>query len=282
VTTPFPFIVGAPLRAEELNDITNLPINDQTASYTLVVGDVGKRVVMDVASANTVTVDDSIFGVGDTIFIANKGAGVTTVTAGSGVTINSASGLELVTNQSGQLVALSASSFLFVASAGPAPTSGLELISTTTIGTAVASVTVSGAFSSTYDNYRIIVSGGAGSTNDRLKMTVGATTTGYYNGVLGHSYAGSGASAAVSNGAAWDFVGYFNTDGIVLDSHILSPNLAKNTFIGGVYGQNITTGAVFMLGGYVANTTQYTAFTITPNAGTLTGGTIRVYGYANS
>jgi hypothetical protein len=169
--------------------------------------------------------------------------------------------------------------FTFAASNPPG---GLTLISTTTIGTAVASVTVSGAFSSTYDNYRIIVSGGAGSTNDRLKMTVGATNTGYYNGVLGHNYSGSGASGAVSNGAAWDFVGYFNTDGIVSDLHILSPNLAKNTFIAGVYGQNITTGAVFMLGGYVANTTQYTAFTITTNAGTLTGGTIRVYGYANS
>ena len=116
MTTPFPFIVGASLRAEELNAITTLPINDQTASYTLVVGDVGKRVVMNVASANTVTVDDSIFTVGDTIFIANKGAGATTITAGAGVTINSASGLVLAQYQSGTLVALSASSFLLVPS----------------------------------------------------------------------------------------------------------------------------------------------------------------------
>jgi len=33
--------------------------------------------------------------------------------------------------------------------------------------------------------------------------------------------------------------------------------------------------------GYVNNTTQYTAFTISPSSGTLTGGTIRVYGYRN-
>ena len=32
----------------------------------------------------------------------------------------------------------------------------------------------------------------------------------------------------------------------------------------------------------LADTTQYTAFTIAPNTGTLTGGTIRVYGYSNS
>ena len=49
--------------------------------------------------------------------------------------------------------------FSFVASSG-----GLVLVKTQTIGTTVSSVEVTGAFSSTYDNYKIIVSGGAGST----------------------------------------------------------------------------------------------------------------------
>jgi hypothetical protein len=47
MTTPFPFVAGAVLTAAELNAITTLPINDQTDDYTLVVGDVGKRVVMN-------------------------------------------------------------------------------------------------------------------------------------------------------------------------------------------------------------------------------------------
>jgi hypothetical protein len=34
--------------------------------------------------------------------------------------------------------------------------------------------------------------------------------------------------------------------------------------------------------GMLNNTTSYTAFTITPSSGTMTGGTVRVYGYANS
>ena len=131
MTTPFPFVAGAVLTAAQLNAITTLPINDQTASYSLVVGDVGKRVIMNVATANTVTVDDSIFAAGDTIFIANKGAGTSTITAGAGVTINSASGLALVTSQSGQLVALSASSFLFLASDVTA-TSGVVQVKSTT------------------------------------------------------------------------------------------------------------------------------------------------------
>ena len=132
MTTPFPFVAGAVLTAAELNAITTLPINDQTDDYTLVVGDVGKRVIMNKGTANTVTVDDSIFAAGDTIFIANKGAGTSTITAGAGVTINSASGLALVTSQSGQLVALSASSFLFVASdVTAAPSAVLQVVSTT-------------------------------------------------------------------------------------------------------------------------------------------------------
>jgi hypothetical protein len=122
MTTPFPFVAGQVLTAAQLNDIQNLPISDKTASYTLLVGDVTKRTIMNSASATTITVDDSIFTVGDVIQVANKGAGTCTITAGAGVTINSASGLALVTSQSGQLVALSASSFLLLLSDSPSAT----------------------------------------------------------------------------------------------------------------------------------------------------------------
>jgi hypothetical protein len=96
MTTPYPFVAGAVLTAQSLNDITNLPINDQTASYVLLVGDAGKRVVMNVASSNTVTVNNSVFTTGDTVEVLNKGAGATTITAGAGVTLN---GLSLVLSQ---------------------------------------------------------------------------------------------------------------------------------------------------------------------------------------
>ena len=113
MTTPFPFGSGNTLLASQLNAITTLPINDQTASYVALVGDVGKRIVMNVASGNTVTINNSVFAAGDTIFIANKGAGATTVTAGAGVTINTASSLILAQHGGGTLVALSASVFTF-------------------------------------------------------------------------------------------------------------------------------------------------------------------------
>jgi hypothetical protein len=283
MTTPFPFQSGAVLQAAELNAITTLPINDQTDDYTLVVGDVGKRVVMNVASANTVTVDDSIFAVGDTIFIANKGAGATTVTAGSGVTINSASGLALVQNQSGQLVALSASSFLFVASAGPAPTGGLTFIKAETIGTTVSSVTVTGAFSSTYENYFVTVSGGVASTTNFGRLTLGATATGYYKSTVYMNYnANTVNGISSSNATFWDDTVNGTTSNLNGAFYLFGPNVAKTTHFSSAASAATATGQVAWNLGYLNDTTQYTAFTITTNSGTFTGGTVRVYGLANS
>jgi hypothetical protein len=113
MTTPFPFVAGQVLTAAQLNDIQNLPISDKTASYTLVVADVYKRTIMNSASATTITVNNSIFTVGDVIQVANKGAGVCTVTAGAGVTINTSGSLALAQYGGGYLLALSASTFTF-------------------------------------------------------------------------------------------------------------------------------------------------------------------------
>jgi hypothetical protein len=113
MTTPFPFVSGQVLTAAELNDIQNLPISDKTASYTLVATDVFKRTIMNNAGATTITVDDSIFTVGDVIQVANKGAGTCTITAGAGVTINTSGSLDLAQYGGGYLLALSASTFTF-------------------------------------------------------------------------------------------------------------------------------------------------------------------------
>ena len=122
MTTPFPFVASTVLTAAQMNAITTLPISTKTASYTAVASDAGSRIVMNVASGNTVTINNSVFAEGDTIFISNKGAGATTVTAGAGVTINTSGSLTLATSAGGTLVALSASTFGFFS--GGAPTYG--------------------------------------------------------------------------------------------------------------------------------------------------------------
>lgn len=72
--------------------------NAQTASYTLVLGDKGDLVEMGVGTANTLTVPPNssvAFPIGTEVNILQTGTGQTTVTPGSGVTINGTPGLKL-------------------------------------------------------------------------------------------------------------------------------------------------------------------------------------------
>jgi len=66
--------------------------NVQTSSYTLVLSDVGKFVEINNASANTLTIPPNssvAFPIGTVITGVQRGAGITTITAGSKVTITS-------------------------------------------------------------------------------------------------------------------------------------------------------------------------------------------------
>jgi hypothetical protein len=161
------------------------------------------------------------------------------------------------------------------------PTGGLTLISSTTIGSAVSSVTISSAFGATYDAYKIVVSGGAGSlANGNMQLTLGASGTGYYSSVSGLVYATAAAiSYAISNSASWTRIGSATTNGINIVLDINNPFLAKYTYISGSVAYTDEGGS---LNGVHEVATSYTAFTINPSSGTLTGGTVRVYGYLNS
>jgi len=168
------------------------------------------------------------------------------------------------------------------ATVGPATAGALTLISTTTIGSAVASVTVSSAFSSTFDNYKVIVSGGTASVGDNCNLTLGATSTGYYQAAIFVSYAGVDTYSGIANGSSFVGAVMQNTNVLYANWDLLGPNLAKPTNFVGTYGYASTTAGGQWRAGFLDDTTQYTAFTITTGSGTLTGGTIKVYGYANS
>lgn len=70
----------------------NITLDRKTASYTLVANDNGKMIEMNVASANTLTINASLFSAGNQILISQYGAGQTTITAGAGVTLRSSGG----------------------------------------------------------------------------------------------------------------------------------------------------------------------------------------------
>lgn len=165
--------------------------------------------------------------------------------------------------------------------ATPTSASGLTLVKSQTIGSGVSSVTVTDAFSSTYDNYLVTVAGGAGSGNNNLRLTLGSTATGYYwSGVyMGWNSTVNGFGS--SNGA-FITVGYGSANAESSNIIIQSPNLAKRTVFIANMVQPDTGGVQANYNGYLNDNTQYTAFTLTLDTGTVTGGTIRVYGYQNS
>lgn len=158
------------------------------------------------------------------------------------------------------------------------PASALVLVKTQTIGSAVSSVTVSDAFSSTYDNYWVSITGGAASAALEFYLTFGAASTGYKFTQILSAFSNTLITAGSTAGSS---IQAFRADpnGINVEFNVLSPNLAKITAVRGSSFDNAQFNAPY---GILNDTTAYTAFTITTGSGTLTGGTIRVYGYQNS
>lgn len=157
---------------------------------------------------------------------------------------------------------------------------GLWKITSQTIGSAVSSVTVTGAFSSDYDNYKVIISGGSASTNLDLRLTLGSTTTGYYYAQYYVVFSTATGNETAGNNAAYIPVAGASSTSLNGTFDVISPNLAENTMVYSSAYLSSQTGAGWV-NGYLDNTTQYTAFTLTTSTGTITGGTIKVYGYRN-
>ena len=157
---------------------------------------------------------------------------------------------------------------------------GLWLIKNQTIGSAVTSVNVTSAFSADYDNYLITISGGSSTTDDNGRLTLGATATGYYGVYSYATYAAPGTYAGIGDNNAARWSSTWRQAITSLDGYIIlrGPYLSEYTWISGVNTQITVAGRYE---GMLNNTTSYTDFTIAVTSGTLTGGTIRVYGFRN-
>ena len=273
-------LTAAQVTALQANDY-NQTVSAKTGSYVLTAADKGTRITMSSASATTITVNTSLFAAGDSLRIQNlNGGGTCTVTAGT-ATVTSAGSLIIPSWGGGQLYFTSTSAAVWFPDAVTSTPGGLTLIKTQTIGSAVSSVAVTGAFNATYENYKITVNGGAGSGSVNLNLVLGSTTTGYYWAAAGNSYAGSSAYGNLANTSSiW--VGTAFPNGNTANIEIFSPQIAARTTYSAPIVRPSTTGGMFSAAGFLDNATQYTDFTLSPDSGTLTGGTIRVYGYSNS
>jgi hypothetical protein len=162
--------------------------------------------------------------------------------------------------------------------------SGLVFI-TSVAFSAVASVSVNDCFSSTYNNYRIIVSNGSASHtgNQTLEMRLrvgGSDNTAnnynwarfvYYNG-------GSGAVGATDSSFEINGATAFTNFHAAID--MIDPQRTSATQFSGssLVNQNGNLALVGNSGGVMTVTTSYTGFTLFVTSGTFSG-TIEVFGY---
>ncbi len=154
--------------------------------------------------------------------------------------------------------------------------SGLVYVTSATIGTAVSSVTVSNCFSATYDNYKIIISGGTGSTRNNVLFQLSGITTSVYD-QLGYFQNWGTATINAYAANATSIIGYeATTNSSSGDIEIRNPFSALRKF-GVINMQSVS--SQYSMPFYVNSTSSATGFTITTGSGTLTGGTITVYGY---
>jgi hypothetical protein len=156
---------------------------------------------------------------------------------------------------------------------------GLWLVKTQAVGTGVSSVAVTGAFSSDYDNYKVVYSG-ATSTGAEIRLQLGSATSLYFNTLLyGLSYAAPTPQGIGTNSAAiWSYVGWGETTFANVDCDLYSPFLTKHTTFRAPFMGDQNTGHN---SGIHKSATSFTGFSLVSAVGTFQGGTIRVYGYRN-
>ena len=146
--------------------------------------------------------------------------------------------------------------------------------------TSGSTVVVTDAFSSTYDNYRIVISNGVATGNAAISLQLGPSSvsgynTSYYSVTIYSAYSGGAVlNANVNNGSQWTYSGYARTgDGIAFMVDVCGPNLAKYASISNGYaGADGGSSS-----GYHGSTGQFTGFTLA--GATFTSGTVTVYGY---
>ncbi len=160
-------------------------------------------------------------------------------------------------------------------------TAALTLIKSQTIGTAVSSVTVTNAFSADYDTYLVTVSGGTASVNNSdIRFLLGASTTGYYYKYVYGGYTTGINNEFGNNTTGFDYSGSADTNGLNATIEVRNPFTTQHTTI---TADKVGPDYAGWEGGVHKVATSYTDFVIKPNgAVTLTGGTIRVYGYAKA
>jgi hypothetical protein len=163
--------------------------------------------------------------------------------------------------------------------------SGLTLISKTS-WTAAASHTVDSVFTSTYDNYRIVIDNWVGSSYSvipQMQLRYGASTSGsvIYGCSFGMGYTGGSLTTQLTSAAAaldfWRYTGDGSGTFITLDIERVGGSAQKSILTG--IGATDAGIEQYKFAGIWTDIQAYTGFVLKTSSGTSTG-TVSVYGYA--
>lgn len=142
-------------------------------------------------------------------------------------------------------------------------------------------VTVANVFSSTYDDYKILIEAYANTTGPNLSMKLRTSSD---DSAADYQRWGLKWTTAASNlsltGQTQWFINDLSTSSAYrngLDMTIFSPNIATNTSAT-MNAIELNAGALFALALNKPTTTQYTGFSLFVSTGTFTG-RLAVYGY---
>jgi len=148
--------------------------------------------------------------------------------------------------------------------------------------TTVSSVSLNDVFSSTYENYAILLNITSATIADAILMRLRVSgsdnsSSNYYWSLIYQNFSGATSPlGANSNGLTTSFrVGYSSSTTRAF-IQLLSPFATSQTSFNSDAGNHNNDFA--LNGGNTSVTTSYTGFTIIPASGTLTG-TLSVYGY---
>jgi hypothetical protein len=156
---------------------------------------------------------------------------------------------------------------------------GLTFIKSQTIGSGASSVTVTNAFSATFENYQISVVVDVCSGVGSYVSKFGAATTNYYSTMHYDNYGGGFTNYARTNNGGFMYSALSsNIETSTFTINVINPHATKNTQVHGTWQGRDYAG---WCGGVLKDTTSHTSYVLTTDTGTMTGGIIRVYGYNN-
>jgi hypothetical protein len=148
-----------------------------------------------------------------------------------------------------------------------------------TVGSANTQIEIDNALAD-YDNYKVVITGLTCATNNNailLRLGTSTIRTDYrYGGTVTTISTGVIAASAANNTAEGLLIGFTQTVPHNYMFEMMAPNIAGRTnFISGSCVGNFATTNQ----GYDNSAVAYPSFVIRVSTGSMTGGTIRIYGY---